>query len=254
MGYAAGSNNTLYKLLPFTVTKACDVYCANLKTCFLIHIVLLVTITTFAMLMVKEKRFERVDDIDGESSTPFFGQLFGALKQLKRPMWLLLLVTSLNWIGWFPFIMYDTDWMGLEVYGGKPQGTPEQSKFYDLGVRAGALGLMINSFVLGFSALAIEPVSRILGGLRWVWGIVNIIFTICMGSIVVVTKVAQRWRAVNGLKLPPINVKAGAFSIFAVLGIPLSVTFSVPFALASIFSSTSNAGQGTSYQLINYCS
>ncbi|KAA0032286.1 hypothetical protein IC582_010793 [Cucumis melo] len=249
LGYAAGSNNKLHKFLPFTLTDACDTYCANLKTCFLIDIVFLLLITTFAVLTVTEKPFERLE-ID-EEATPFFGKLFGALKKLEKPMWILLLVTALNWIGWFPFIMYDTDWMGLEVYGGKPKGSPEEVKFYDRGVRAGALGLMINSFVLGFSALAIEPISRILGGLRWWWGVVNIIFTVCMGSTVVVTKVAQRWRAVNGLLPPPINVRAGAFSIFAVLGIPLSVTFSVPFALASIFSSESDAGQGLSLGILN---
>lgn len=242
LGYASGANSTLYKALPFTVTKACGPYCANLKTCFLIDIVLLLVVTTFAMLMVREKPYEHME-IDDES-TPFFGQLLGALKQLSKPMWILLLVTALNWIGWFPFIMYDTDWMGAEVYGGKPSGTPEEVRFYDLGVRAGALGLMINSFVLGFYALMIEPTRRILGGLRFVWAVVNIIFTICMGSMVVVTKVAQHWRSTNGLKFPPTNVRAGAFTIFAILGIPLSVTYSVPFALASIFSSTSEAGQG----------
>ncbi|KAG6598988.1 Sucrose transport protein SUC2, partial [Cucurbita argyrosperma subsp. sororia] len=249
LGYAAGANSQLHTLLPFTITEACDVYCANLKTCFLIDIVFLLTVTTFAMLMVGEKPWEPIH-MDGES-TPFFVQLIGALKQLSRPMWILMLVTALNWVGWFPFIMYDTDWMGAEVYGGKPKGSPEEAKLYEMGVRAGALGLMINSFVLGFSSLGIEPVSRIVGGLRWVWGIVNIIFTVCMGGMVVVTTVAERWRSVHGLAHPPPNVRAGAFSIFAVLGIPLSVTFSVPFALASIFSSNSKAGQGLSLGILN---
>ncbi|XP_022949324.1 sucrose transport protein SUC8-like [Cucurbita moschata] len=249
LGYAAGSNSSLYKLLPFTITEACDAYCANLKTCFLIDIVLLLTITTAAVLLVSERPYENAMDNETE---PFFGQLCGALKRLSKPMWVLLLVTALNWIGWFPFIMYDTDWMGAEVYGGKPQGTPEQEKNYDLGVRAGALGLMVNSFVLGFTALGIEPISRVVGGLRWVWGIVNVVLAICMGCTVAVTKAAEKWRAVHGgLALPPPGVKGGAFAIFAILGVPLSVTYSVPFALASIFSLSSNAGQGLSLGILN---
>lgn len=222
LGYAAGSYSKLHKILPFTLTKSCDSYCANLKSCFLVHIVLLLAVTSVTVFSVGEKQLEPRDDI-GEESTPFFGKLFSALKQLKKPMWMLLLVTAVNWVGWFPFLLYDTDWMGVEVYGGKANGSPEEVRYYDLGVREGALGLMVNSFVLGFAALAIEPVSRILGGLKWLWGAVNIILALAMGSTVVVTKVAQRWRATHGLTTPPTNVKAGAFSIFAVLGIPLSV-------------------------------
>lgn len=72
---------------------------------------------------------------------PFFGQLFDVLKDLPRSMWIVLLVTCLNWVAWFPFLLFDTDWMGKEVYG----GTVGEGKAYDMGLHAGALGLMINS-------------------------------------------------------------------------------------------------------------
>ncbi|MEI4878598.1 hypothetical protein, partial [Klebsiella pneumoniae] len=56
----------------------------------------------------------------------------------------------------------------------------------------------------------------------------------------------------NGTVLSPTaGVKAGALVVFAVLGIPLAVTFSIPFALASIFSSNAGAGQGLSLGVLN---
>lgn len=48
-------------------------------------------------------------------------------------------------LSWFPFILYDTDWMGREVYHGDPKGSPAEVAAYDRGVREGAFGLLLNS-------------------------------------------------------------------------------------------------------------
>jgi solute carrier family 45 protein 1/2/4 len=66
-------------------------------------------------------------------------------------MRILLLVTCLNWIAWFPFLLFDTDWMGREVYGGTA-GKGPQGEIYARGVRAGSLGLMLNAVVLGITS------------------------------------------------------------------------------------------------------
>ncbi|KAL2540736.1 Sucrose transport protein SUC2 [Abeliophyllum distichum] len=81
---------------------------------------------------------------------PVLGDLFGALKDLPRPMRILLLVTCLNWIAWFPFLLFDIDWMGKKVYGGKVG----EGKLYNHGVRAGALELMLSG-VLGVGVVAV---------------------------------------------------------------------------------------------------
>ncbi|XP_030488390.2 sucrose transport protein [Cannabis sativa] len=254
LGFAAGSYTRLYKIVPFSKTLACDVYCANLKTCFFIAIILLLTLTVIALISVQEQpggagAGAAVDGGDGERSAPFFSNIVGAFKELKKPMWVLLLVTSLNWIAWFPFLLFDTDWMGKEVYGGEVG----KGKEYDLGVRAGALGLMLNSVVLGAMSLGVEPLARVLGGAKRLWGLVNFLLAVCLVMTVLITKLAENSR--DGLPqtplAPPPAVKAGALSLFAVLGIPLAVTYSIPFALASIFSSTSGAGQGLSLGVLN---
>lgn len=48
-------------------------------------------------------------------------------------------------MSWFPFFLFDTDWMGREVFHGDPKGNPSEVDFYDQGVREGAFGLLLNS-------------------------------------------------------------------------------------------------------------
>ncbi|CAN8272549.1 unnamed protein product [Cochlearia groenlandica] len=257
LGYAAGSYTNLYKMFPFTVTKACDIYCANLKTCFFLSIALLLIVTLTSLWYVNDKQWTpatiNINDESGKTSkVPFFGEIFGAFKVMKRPMWMLLIVTALTWIAWFPFLLYDTDWMGREVYGGDSEGSPESKKIYSQGVQSGAMGLMFNAIVLGFMSLCVEWIGRKLGGAKRLWGIVNFILAAGLAMTVLVTKYAVDHRETAGaLAGPSPSIKAGALSLFAVLGIPLAITFSTPFALASIFSSESGAGQGLSIGVLN---
>ncbi|XP_030550824.1 sucrose transport protein SUC2-like [Rhodamnia argentea] len=253
-GYGVGTINNLHKFLPFTTTVACDIYCANLKTSFLIDVVVLLVVTITAVTLVKETVVPLPKELangDAAPMTPFGKEVTAAFKNLTKPMWLLYLMTALNWIAWFPFILYDTDWMGLEVYGGKAHGTGEQKRVYDLGVHAGALGLMLNSVVLAFFSLLIEPVGKLVGGLKTWWALVNIVLAIGLFCTIPVTRMAKAYRATHGMVPPPAHIKGGALGIFSVLGIPLSVTYSVPFALASIYSSTAGAGQGLSLGIVN---
>ncbi|XP_076902681.1 sucrose transport protein SUC8-like [Bidens hawaiensis] len=257
LGYSAGSMTGLYKIFPFTRTNVCDVYCANLKTCFFLAIVLLLSITILALTLVKEDIYQPETVVVGEeqkdTKTPFFSEMFGAIKSLPRPMWILLLVTCLNWIAWFPFFIYDTDWMGSDVYRAKTK----DSGLYSGGVRAGVLGLLVNSVVVGFVSLGIEHIGRVCGGVKRLWGGANLLLAVCLGMTVLITKMAndsRHYTMVNGvevLKPPSSGVKGGAFAVFALLGIPLSVTFSVPCALTSMFSNDSDVGQGLSLGLLN---
>lgn len=250
LGYAAGSYSKLHKIFPFTETEACNVFCANLKSCFFFSILLLIILATFALIYVEDtpKKKPEVKD-DDETPVTCFGELFGAFKELKRPMWILMLVTAVNWIAWFPFFLFDTDWMGREVYGGV-----SGEKAYDTGVRVGSLGLMLNAVVLGLMSLAVEPLGKLVGGIKRLWGIVNFILAICLAMTVLITKIAEHERQTSGgatIGHPSEGIKVGAMLFFAILGIPMAITFSVPFALASIYSSASGAGQGLSIGVLN---
>ncbi|KAJ0888608.1 putative sucrose/H+ symporter, plant, MFS transporter superfamily [Helianthus annuus] len=251
LGYAAGSKTNLYKIFPFTKTHACDIYCANLKTCFIISIALLLIITVVALTTVSETVIDNVSETENGKveQLVFFKEMVGALKMLSKPMWILLLVTCLNWVAWFPFLLFDTDWMGRDVYGGD-----NNLKLYNQGVSAGALGLLLNSVVSGVTSLGMDQLTRVCGGVKRLWGGVNLLLAVCLGMTVLVSKMAEESRQADGVtsgRLPSAGVKAGAFTLFAVLGIPLSVTFSIPCALASIFSNDSGLGQGLSLGVLN---
>ncbi|GAB4861420.1 transcription factor [Ancistrocladus abbreviatus] len=248
LGYAAGSFSRLHKLLPFTKTQACDVYCANLKTCFMLDVIFLLSLSIFALITVAEPEFEK----SSEHEDPFFKQVKAAFKNLGKPMWLLFLVTALNWIAWFPFLLFDTDWVGKEVFGGEVNGSSEKQGLYNMGVRTGSLGLMLTAATLGAMSLGVDPLSKWLGGARKLWGLVNFVLAAALGFTVLVTKVARRARRTTPLGAPPPHgVKAATLSLFAVMGIPQAVTFSIPFALASIFSSDSGGGHGLSLGVLN---
>ncbi|XP_019097786.1 PREDICTED: sucrose transport protein SUC8-like isoform X2 [Camelina sativa] len=229
LGYAAGSYTHLHKIFPFTVTKACDIYCANLKSCFFLSITLLVVVTSISLWYVEDKQWSPKPDSEEDKKTPFFGEIFGAFKVMKRPMWMLLIVTSLNWIAWFPFLLFDTDWMGREIYGGISDGDDKMKRLYNKGVHVGALGLMLNSVVLGVVSLGIEAVSKKIGAKR-LWGGVNIILAGCLAMTVFFTKKAEEHRSNFGaMALPTEGIKAGALSLFAVLGIPLAYSVRTSF-------------------------
>ncbi|WP_166509967.1 hypothetical protein, partial [Escherichia coli] len=89
----------------------------------------------------------------------------------------------------FPWVVYDTDWMGREVYGGEVG-----QKVYDMGVHQGSLGLMFNSVVLAVMSLAVEPMSRILGGVKRLWGLVNFILAVGLALTILITKEAEHHR------------------------------------------------------------
>ncbi|MCD7447724.1 transcription factor [Datura stramonium] len=260
LGNAAGSYSQLYTFFPFTKTEACDVHCANLKSCFLISVALLLTLTTLALTTVSEKGLPQRDLLKneyfsaagggGKGRLIFFGSMFESLKDLPRSVWILLMVTALNWLAWFPFTLYGTDWMGREVYG----GAIGAGDLYHEGVHAGAFGLLLNSVVLCFMSLGVECVGKWLGGPKRLWGIVNFILAICLAMTVFITKMADKSRRYgdDGQLLPPdTGVKITALVLIAVMGIPLAVLYSIPFAMASIYSSNVGAGQGLSQGVLN---
>ncbi|MED6112342.1 general substrate transporter [Stylosanthes scabra] len=181
-------------------------------------------------------------------------EFLDAVKGLKKPMRILLLVTFFNWIALFPFFEYNTDWMGVEVYGGKDK---EQS-LYQMGVRNGGFGMTLNSLISGSVSLGINALVRGFRGEKRLWGLVNILLSVCLAMTVPISMMAKHLRqfamgpsgALEPLP-PPRGVKAAALTLYDVLGIPLAITYRIPFALASIFSNNAGAGQGLSLAILN---
>lgn len=277
LGFATGAYGGWYKVLPFTKTAACGSACANLKSAFLLGVIMLLATTFLSVTAASEIPYDPVrkhsivksvtpllsdssssvvgneddeEDEDEPESEALFWELFGALRDLPKPMWYILFVTALTWVAWFPFLLFDTDWMGREVYGGNPSDTGIASKLYYDGVHMGALGLLLNSVVLGLSSLAIEFVCRKLGS-SYVWGIANVIMAACFVGTALVTGAASRAREFAPNDGPPASVVYSALAIFSVLGAPLAVTYSVPYSLTATYTEKVGGGQGLSVGVLN---
>ncbi|THU49609.1 hypothetical protein C4D60_Mb06t11330 [Musa balbisiana] len=268
LGYSSGSTGNWHKWFPFLMTRACCEACANLKAAFIIAVIFLVISLTVTLIFAKEVPLSgpaqdpqapaRVDSKEelmpneGEQSTSFLA-VFKAFKNLPPGMPSVLLVTSLTWLSWFPFILYDTDWMGREIYHGNPKGTTAEIDAYNRGVRQGAFGLLLNSIVLGVTSFLIEPMCRKVGS-RVVWAASNFMVFVCMAATAVVSVWSSK--EFNGSIQQAITadsgVRATALVLFAVLGVPLAVLFSVPFAVAAqLVVDKGTGGQGLCTGVLN---
>ncbi|XP_052736871.1 sucrose transport protein SUC4-like [Vigna angularis] len=253
LGYAAGSYSGWYKVFAFTMTPACNISCANLKSAFYLDIGF-IAVTTYISIMaahevpLSSSGAQPVEAAAGESGAAgeaFLWELFGTVRYFSTPVWTILSATALTWIGWFPFLLFDTDWMGREIYGGEPNEGPN----YDTGVRMGAIGLLLNSVVLGITSVLVERLCRKRGA-GFVWGISNILMAVCFIAMLIVTYLANRIGYI-GKELPPTGIVIAVLTIFTVLGFPLAITYSVPYALVSTHIQSLGLGQGLSMGVLN---
>lgn len=244
LGYATGSFSGWYKLFPFTLTDACAVNCANLKSAFLLDIIF-ITLSTYTSLSAVEEH-----PLDPQSQSeepteeePFLWQLFGTFKFFPSTVWVILLVTTLTWTAWFPFTLFDTDWVGREIFRGDPT---EES--YSHGVRVGTLGLLLNSVVLGVTSLFMEKLCGKFGA-GFAWGVSNVFLSLCFVAMLVIASI----RGADDVdeSRPSNGIVAAVMVVFAVLGAPLAVTYSVPYALISSHIEKLGLGQGLSMGVLN---
>ncbi|KAJ4964259.1 hypothetical protein NE237_024198 [Protea cynaroides] len=254
LGFATGSYSGWYTIFPFTVTSSCSVNCANLKSAFLIAVIFIAFTTYMSFSAAQEQalsssnRFAHTADGRPNESQhveeAFLWELFGTFKYLTGPIRIILIVTALTWIGWFPFNLFDTDWMGREIYRGKPG----EGNNYNIGVRMGSFGLMLNSVVLGLTSVVMEKLCKKLGS-GLVWGISNILMSICFITMIIISFLADNMDFRDDL--PPDGIVIAALVVFTVLGAPLAVTYSVPYAMIATRIEALGLGQGLAMGVLN---
>lgn len=197
---------------------------------------------------IEENQVESFNDSPGAVLV----NLLTSLRHLPPAMHAVLVVMALTWLSWFPFFLFDTDWMGREVYHGDPKGEAFEVKAYDQGVREGAFGLLLNSVVLGICSFLIEPMCKLIGS-RLVWAASNFIVFACMAATAVISFISVREsskqieHAVGGNE----SIKTASLVVFALLGIPLSITYSVPFSVTAELTADTGGGQGLAIGVLN---
>lgn len=179
-------------------------------------------------------------------------KLLTSLRHLPPAMHSVLLVMALTWLSWFPFFLFDTDWMGREVYHGDPNGDESAVKLYNQGVREGAFGLLLNSVVLGISSFLIEPMCKRFGP-RLVWALSNFIVFACMAGTAIISSISISENS-KGAEAVAGGIKAvevASLVVFAILGFPLAITYSVPFSVTAELTADSGGGQGLAIGVLN---
>ncbi|KAG0480487.1 hypothetical protein HPP92_011345 [Vanilla planifolia] len=168
---------------------------------------------------------------------------------------LLCSITSLTWLSWFPFILYGTTDCGM---GGRssrrPKGNHSSSTVEAYYSRWGrAFGLLINSVVLAGNLVS-EWNRCAASSPRLVWTSSNFFMFLCMSA----TAIISTWslHSYHGsiqdvIISPDGKVKAAAIVIFAVLGVPLAILYSVPFAVTAQLAANEGGGQGLCTGVLN---
>nr|AIU94754.1 sucrose transporter 2a [Morus alba var. multicaulis] len=178
--------------------------------------------------------------------------LLTSLRHLPPAMHSVLIVMALSWLSWFPFFLFDTDWMGREVYHGDPKGSLSEVDGYDQGVREGAFGLLLNSVVLGISSFLIEPMCQRMGA-RLVWALSNFIVFACMAGTAIISliSVGEYSNGIQHVIGGNETIKTASLVVFALLGFPLAITYSVPFSVTAQLTADSGGGQGLAIGVLN---
>nr|KAJ0218912.1 hypothetical protein LSAT_V11C300121990 [Lactuca sativa] len=189
------------------------------------------------------------DQVETFSDSPgaVLVNLLTSLRHLPLGMHSVLLVMALTWLSWFPFFLFDTDWMGREVYHGDPKGSAIEIKAYDEGVREGAFGLLLNSVVLGISSFLIEPMCLWIGS-KYLWAVSNFIVFACMAGTAIITLISLgESQGIGGNEA----IKNASLVVFAILGLPLAITYSVPFSMTADLTADTGGGQGLAIGVLN---
>ncbi|KAJ4961356.1 hypothetical protein NE237_021266 [Protea cynaroides] len=199
-------------------------------------------------LKVKEEQSESYNDGPGAVMV----NLLTSLRHLPPAMHSVLIVMAFSWLSWFPFFLFDTDWMGREVYLGDPKGDSQKVDAYQRGVREGAFGLLLNSVVLGISSFLIEPMCQRMGA-RVVWATSNFIVFICMTGTAIISLflVKENPDGIQHVIGENRAAKISALVVFCLLGFPLSITYSVPFSVTAELTADTGGGQGLAIGVLN---
>ncbi|KAJ9548990.1 hypothetical protein OSB04_021533 [Centaurea solstitialis] len=193
------------------------------------------------------------DQVESFSESPgaVLVNLLTSLRHLPIGMHSVLTVMALTWLSWFPFFLFDTDWMGREVYHGDPKGDAAKISAYDDGVREGAFGLLLNSVVLGISSFFIEPMCHWIGS-KFVWAVSNFIVFACMAGTAIITLISlEESRGIGNALGGNEAIKTASLIVFALLGLPLAITYSVPFSVTADLTADTGGGQGLAIGVLN---
>ncbi|KAG5240628.1 sucrose transport protein [Salix suchowensis] len=143
--------------------------------------------------------------------------LLTSLRHLPPGMHSVLVVMALTWLSWFPFFLFDADWMGKEVYHGDPKGNSNEVEF----------------FMIKESEKVHWVCYTKVGGGGLVWEMSNFIVFACMAGTAVISLISVGEYSEGIEHVTGGNAPIRILTVFALLGFPLAITYSVPFSVTA---------------------
>ncbi|KAK6139311.1 hypothetical protein DH2020_026946 [Rehmannia glutinosa] len=191
----------------------------------------------------EQKDQENNDDSFMDSPGAVLVNLLTSLRHLPPAMHSVLVVMALTWLSWFPFFLFDTDWMGREVFMVTQK---ERLLKFKLIIKVS------EKVVLGISSFFIEPMCQWIGA-RLVWAISNFVVFVCMAGTAIISLISVRQYSDGVQHVIGANgtTKIASLVVFALLGLPLAITYSVPFSVTAELTADSGGGQGLAIGVLN---
>ncbi|CAM0956510.1 unnamed protein product [Alopecurus aequalis] len=232
LGCAAGATEKWSEWFPWLKTGACCGTCVNIKGAFFTSVVLIVISMTLTMTFADEKAIETKCVVT--STIHSFSNPFNCLKNMSSSTTKLFIFTGVSWLAMYPFFIYNTDWMGREIYHGNPRGSMENLQMYTNGFRKGCIGMILCTIGRGVITFFIPKLCQKLTSIV-VWSLSNFLLFLLMLAAVIISLLAtkgQREPSSNSLVEPDPTLEALVLVIFALMGIPLAMLQILPTALA----------------------
>ena len=201
----------------------------NVQALYLIGSVILIFTVFVTLIIGKEKTF-KLSTEEKERITKSKSRTCGTFREIGSQLWVMMknilkfpkplrvifVIQFFAWFSWFIIMLYATIWMGIDIYGGDPdaaEGT-EQYDNYNKGVQIGNGALMIQALLAMIYALCLPKIMDVLD-IRISYGFAQILQGACM---LLAFWITEPWQAV---------------AMLAVLAIPWSSTWTIPWSLTS---------------------
>ncbi|KAK9047556.1 hypothetical protein V6N11_053395 [Hibiscus sabdariffa] len=152
-------------------------------------------------------------------------------------IWIILSVTAPNWIGWFPFLLFDTDWMGREIMVCLWRSFVAKKE------------LVLSGEFQAFSWPSAFSQCSFYRMWQTIWVILAMIYLPPVGIVCCYTDFFRSWLSIGG-KLISLSYRK-SFEVLIEVVKNKKITYSVLYALICTRIESLGLGQGLSMGLLN---
>ncbi|KAG7975036.1 hypothetical protein I3843_06G076900 [Carya illinoinensis] len=265
LGFSAGASGNWHRWFPFLTSKACCEACANLKAAFLVAVVFLTLCSLVTLYFAKEVPLSVNRPHHLTDTLPLLDDIQQNGLDMSKSKSSLPIANNgrdNNTAG-----DYERD-INLTQLNSKVEDHHNESfsdgpgavlvnlltslRHLPLTMHSVLIVMALTWVVLGISSFLIEPMCQWIGA-RLVWAMSNFIVFACMAGTAIISLVSIREysEGVQHVIGGSAAIRIAALVLFALLGFPLAITYSVPFSVTAELTADSGGGQGLAIGVLN---